>query len=93
MSLPFTEKSLSTNIVLREFSRDVDSEELVWHQDREDREVKVMAGKDWLLQLDNELPTPMIEGEVYNIPALHFHRIIKGSSRLVVEIYKKTIVD
>lgn len=93
MSLPFTEKSLSTNIVLREFSRDVDSEELVWHQDREDREVKVVAGNGWLLQLDNELPTPMVEGRVYNIPALHFHRIIKGKSCLVVEIHKKTIVD
>ena len=93
MSFPFAEKTLDTNTVLREFSHDVDSEELVWHQDREDREVKVVSGHGWFLQLDNRLPLPMVEGRTYNIPALQFHRIIKGDSCLVVEIYKKTIVD
>lgn len=39
---PYTNKG---NI--RMFSKDVDSMELVWHQDKEDREIEVLEGKGW----------------------------------------------
>ena len=38
---PFKETKLS-NMLIREFSKDVDSAELVWHQDREDREIVIL---------------------------------------------------
>ena len=37
---PFTEKRIGEKLFLREFKENVDSEELVWHQDQEDRIVK-----------------------------------------------------
>jgi O-methyltransferase involved in polyketide biosynthesis len=67
----------------------VDSGELVWHQDQEDRIVKVIKSNGWRLQMDNELPVTLQEGKKYYISAYEFHRIIKGSGDLIVEITKK----
>jgi hypothetical protein len=39
--------------------------------------------------MDNELPVTLQEGKKYYISAYEFHRIIKGSGDLVVEITKK----
>ena len=38
---------------IRTFSKNVDPMELVWHQDAEDREIEVLEGKGWELQMDN----------------------------------------
>ena len=86
---PFTEKKIKKNVFLREFKETVKSEELVWHQDREDRIVKVIKSDGWRLQIDNQLPVTLQEGNKYYISAYEFHRIIKGSGKLVVEITKK----
>ena len=85
---PFTERSIKNGIVLREFNRDVNSDELVWHQDREDRWIKVVEGGEWQLQLDNELPQSLVEGNTYFVPAMQYHRVIKGTGDLKVLIKK-----
>ena len=64
MDFPFTEKQIGKKIFLREFKRDVVSDELIWHMDREDRYVKVVSGKGWELQLDNKLPTLLKENTI-----------------------------
>ena len=86
---PFTERHIKGNSFLREFRSSVDSEELVWHQDREDRVVKVVESGGWMLQMDNNLPVLLEEGESYNIPSLSFHRVIKGSGDLKIIVEKK----
>ena len=88
MNFPFTEKQLSKKIFLREFKKDVVSEELIWHMDREDRYVKVVSGKGWELQLDNQLPRLLKENTIYFIPKYTYHRVIKGDTGLIVEIEK-----
>ena len=40
--LPFKEKKIAENIFLRYFDHNVLSEELVWHQDQEDRIIEVI---------------------------------------------------
>tara|TARA_B100000212_G_scaffold83326_2_gene60297 strand:- start:766 stop:1056 length:291 start_codon:yes stop_codon:yes gene_type:complete len=92
-NLPFKEKILEENnkyiSVEREFKKDLDSEELVWHRDKEDREVTLKEGSGWYLQLDNELPTLMIEKCKYNIPKETWHRIInKNNTKLIIEVRK-----
>ena len=86
---PFTEEIIKNNIVLREFKNNVNDEELIWHQDRENRIVKVIKSDGWKLQVDNQLPVVLCEGVNYHISAYEFHRIIKGSGDLIVEITKK----
>jgi len=83
---PFKQVKLTENIFLRTFKMDVDPSELVWHLDREDRVVKVVEGQSWYLQMDNELPKKLIEGKEYFIPKMSYHRIIRGTSKLILEI-------
>ena len=81
----------ATNKTVRIFAQDVDSHELIWHRDREDRIVRVLEGSGWEFQLDNNLPIQLNEGDVIHIPKYEYHRIIKGDTDLKVELYK--IVD
>ena len=86
MSLPFTEKSLGNNQYIREFSTDVDTHELEWHIDREDRTISVVENIDWQIQLDNNLP--QLLKETIFIPKETYHRVIKGTGSLKVKITK-----
>ena len=82
---PFKQKDLNS-LLIREFSKDVDSSELVWHRDRADRHVKIREGTGWQLQLENSLPINLRLDCVYFIPKNTYHRVIKGRGNLVVEI-------
>jgi hypothetical protein len=88
VDFPFSEKKVGNKLFLREFREDVDSEELVWHQDQEDRRVKVIESNGWKVQLDDQLPVLLKEGSTYSIPAYVYHRVIKGSGRLLIEVEK-----
>jgi lysyl-tRNA synthetase class I len=81
---PYTE-TLSANISTRRFNQDIPEEELVWHRDREDRIVKALHQTDWQVQLENELPTPLTK---IFIPKGLYHRVIKGTEDLIVEVTK-----
>ena len=81
------------NIVRRTFSDNIPESELVWHRDREDRVVLPLNENDWMVQFDNELPTKLTVGEEYFIPKDTFHRVIKGSGELQVEIIKTEFDD
>jgi hypothetical protein len=85
MQLPFSEKKLE-NTFIRTFSADLDSNELKWHKDLEDRIVSPISATDWLFQRENELPTPI--NQEIKIKANEWHRIIKGSGDLVVKVIK-----
>jgi len=74
---------------LREFAKDTNSEELIWHQDREDRVITVVEANGWKLQMDNQLPVLLENGSTYSIPAYDYHRVIKGHGRLLIKVEKK----
>ena len=74
------------NIKTRKFTLDVDSEELVWHRDEKDRHVTILEGEGWEFQLDNELPLELKKGDCIFIPNQAYHRIIKGTTDLVIQI-------
>jgi hypothetical protein len=84
---PYTETN-NGNIVRRTFSNNIPESELVWHRDHEDRVVLPLNENDWMVQFDNELPKKLTVGEEYFIPKNTFHRVIKGSGELQVEIIK-----
>jgi len=75
---------------VRLFTESVDSNELKWHRDREDRLVEVIDGNGWELQFDNELPFKLKKGMSVIIPEGVYHRVIKGNGNLKVSI---TILD
>ena len=84
--LPFTEISLGNNEYVREFSEDIDTHELEWHVDKEDRIVEVIENDGREVQIDNELPK-LLKNKLF-IPKETYHRIIKGTGNLKVKITK-----
>jgi len=71
---------------IRTFSKDVDPMELVWHQDAEDREIEVLEGKGWEIQMDNELPLELVKGDHIFIMENQVHRVLKGTTDLKIKI-------
>jgi len=84
-NLPFTEKR-TLNKSVRTFTESTNSDEFKWHQDDEDRFVIPLHSTDWYVQLDNQLPVKLVEGRGVYIPKDVWHRVIKGSGNLQVEI-------
>jgi len=83
---PYKEIKVSENECIREFSEQIDSEEMKWHRDYEDRIIKSINETNWMIQLDNELPKPII-GEIF-IPMGVYHRLIKGTGDLKIKLKK-----
>ena len=83
---PYKQENLNNGVFLRTFSKDVLSEELVWHRDSNDRIVEVLEGENWEIQFENELPQSLNVGEQYAIPAYTYHRIKRGTTDLKVII-------
>ena len=72
------------NLIVRTFSQNIDDDELVWHRDEKDREVTVLEETDWQFQFDNELP--QLLKDVIFIPKNTYHRVIKGTGELNLQI-------
>lgn len=72
------------NVIVRTFSQNIDEDELVWHRDEKDREVTVLQQTDWQFQFDNELP--QLLKDVIFIPKNTYHRVIKGTGELNLQI-------
>lgn len=74
--------------VIRIFSSEVDSEDLVWHRDLQNRKITVLEGEGWQFQFNGSLPFELTEGRIFEIPKGMYHRIIKGKTNLVLKIKK-----
>ena len=82
---PYTEIQ-QNNTIIRTFPFNLNEEELVWHRDHNDRNVKVLTGEGWKVQMDNQLPKEIKRGDEFFIPKETYHRVIKGTTDLVVKI-------
>lgn len=85
MEFPFTQEKFE-NYIIRTFSKDVETDELKWHFDNENRKITIIEGTGWQFQMDNELPTELKPGNVINIPKGVYHRIKRGSNDLKIKI-------
>ena len=73
---------------IRTFSKDVDPMDLIWHTDKENRDILILEGEGWSFQRDNELPMDLSKGDRLHIPEGQIHRIHKGATDLVIKIEK-----
>jgi quercetin dioxygenase-like cupin family protein len=73
---------------IRTFSKDVDPMDLIWHTDKENRDILILEGEGWSFQRDNELPMELSKGDRLHIPEGQIHRIHKGATDLVIKIEK-----
>ena len=54
----------------------------MWHRDKEDRLIEVLAREGWKFQRDNHLPQKIATGDKVKIKKEEWHRIIKGETNL-----------
>lgn len=85
---PYTETYLEDGSFYRTFSSHVPEDELIWHRDKHNRKIVILDSSEWKLQLENELPMVLVENSTVEIPAYHYHRLIKGHGDLVLHIYE-----
>jgi hypothetical protein len=74
---------------IRVFCEQLEDKELVWHRDKRDRTVEVISGTGWKFQYDNNVPFELYEGMVLEIKAYSYHRILKGTTDLILRITEK----
>ena len=80
------ESSEICNIFIRNFKSNLNSEELKWHWDDEDRIIHPTDKTNWKFQFDNELPIN-IDSKI-KVPKGTWHRLIKGDGDLTLIIEK-----
>lgn len=73
---------------IRNFSSNLNENELKWHWDEEDRLVICEQDTDWLFQIDNQLPIKIEKNVPIFIPNGEYHRIIKGNGNLTLLVKK-----
>lgn len=87
MKLPFIENK-KEDFYIRTFSSTIQSNELKWHFDEEDRIVLCENDTDWMFQADNQLPYTIIKNIPIFIPKGQYHRVIKGKNDLIIKVKK-----
>ena len=83
---PYKDLKVTDQYIIREFSDSVDPIELLWHRDNEDRTVEIVGETDWAIQLEDKLPTSL-NNRIF-IARHEWHRVIKGTGKLLLKIYK-----
>lgn len=85
ISKPYSDKKIG-DFLIRSFSSDVPEHELVWHRDTSFRLITLALGENWKLQFDNELPFELNPGIWHSVQPNVFHRLIKGTTPLIILI-------
>lgn len=83
---PYVQEVDTYGNIIRVFNESVDTQELVWHRDRRDREVTILESNGWRFQYDNQLPFELKPGSTLFIKKNSYHRIIKGDGDFVIKI-------
>lgn len=87
---PYIDEIIDNKVKIRTFDpSNTNAEEYVWHRDTEDREIELVEGVGWMLQLDNELPQIINIHNNICIPKMVYHRIIPGKTVLRIKINEK----
>tara|TARA_R110000796_G_scaffold192286_3_gene308986 strand:+ start:795 stop:1073 length:279 start_codon:yes stop_codon:yes gene_type:complete len=85
---PFEEEIVGPRLSVRTFDPHYDSEEFVWHRDRQDRIITVIDPGGWKFQFENDLPMDLEENFTFKITKGTYHRVIPGDDYLEILVEK-----
>jgi len=83
---PFVDTNVDKNTRIRNFHPDYEDHLFKWHWDDEDRWIEAINENNWQFQFDDELPQSLELNKIIMIPKGIYHRIIKGSNILTLQI-------
>lgn len=84
--MTYKQQQTTQNSFRREFSKDVETTELIWHRDKKDRKINIIEGTGWMLQFDNAIPVELTKGKELVIPKMVYHRLWRGTTNLIIDI-------
>ena len=61
--MTYKQQQTTQNSFRREFSKDVETTELIWHRDKKDRKMNIIEGVGWMIQFDNAIPVELTKGK------------------------------
>ena len=82
----YKDKVIGPSLKRRIISESRASEELTWHRDANHRVVRVLEGRGWSFQRDNQVPFVISPGDTIKIRAGEWHRVIPGQGDLKMMI-------
>lgn len=82
---PYSDKYINEKTLIRTF-QDFNIEDLIWHEDLNDRRVEVLEVGKWFFQFDNQMPFELKVGDFIVIPKGIFHRVIFSEGILRLKI-------
>lgn len=82
---PYSDKYINEKTLIRTF-QDFNIEDLIWHEDLNDRRVEVLEVGKWFFQFDNQMPFELKVGDFIEIPKGIFHRVIFSEGILRLKI-------
>jgi len=82
---PFKQQKIDKNLLIREF-HPKDSDDFVWHKDKEDRIICLIEGESWFIQFDNCFPILLIPNDKITINKNVWHRIICCEESTIAKI-------
>lgn len=85
---PFQEVALGNNEFIRLFYANLDTSELIWHWDREDRDIQVLQAGGWKYEEEGLKVKALKDGEQFFIPQGKWHRVLKGGGDLIIKVVK-----
>jgi len=83
---PYQDNIISEDTKIRIFDENIDPIELMWHRDLKTRQITILEGTGWSYQQEDSLPKQLNPGDQIVIPALEWHRVIKGTTNLKLKI-------
>ena len=83
---PYQDNIISEVTKIRIFDENIDPIELMWHRDLKTRQITILEGIGWSYQQEDSLPKQLNPGDQIVIPALEWHRVIKGTTNLKLKI-------
>lgn len=82
----YKDKVIGPNLKHRIISESKASEELTWHRDANHRIVRVLEGRGWSFQRDDQIPFSISPGDTIKVRAGEWHRVIPGQGDLKLMI-------
>ena len=82
----YKDKMLNESSRIRSFSSTASEDNVLLLRDRQNRIVEVIHSNGWRFQRDDSVPALLSSGDILEIAANEWHRIIKGEGDLIVKI-------
>lgn len=88
---PYIDEKITDCEWIRTFDPSVtESEEYIWHVDKNDRKITVLEGCGWKFQYDNQLPMNINVKDTFVVPRMVYHRLIVGKTKLRLRINERS---